>query len=301
MTRVQLDVEAILYSLGIEVIRESGDEILGRCPMHLERTGKEDRNPSWSINSRTFVHHCFSCGYAGTLNGLFRDITGEAPEDLEWELSKKSLISTIEREKEPVYEGPKVNEWVLDNYDDVPSKLLDRRNLSRESVDKFGIRWDSAVKAWVIPIRTPEGELMGFQFRQKGTVINHPAGMEKAKTLFGMHLFKNESRITIVESPLDAVRFSDIGVSSVSSFGASISSQQIDLLARNFRYVVSAMDNDDPGRRANHYIRTALSNKGCVVFDFDYINLDVKDPGDVESNKDLRDAWYRSSTLNMIG
>jgi DNA primase len=195
--------------------------------------------------------------------------------------------------------GPAINEWVLGNYKEMPDRLIERRNLSREAINAFEIKWDSDNKTWVIPIRTPEGELMGFQFRQKGIVINHPPGMEKSKTLFGLHLFKGESRITIVESPLDAVRLFDVGVPAVSSFGASISSEQLNLLSRNFRYVVAAMDNDAVGRRANEIIHRTVGKRGCAVFDFDYLGLEAKDPGDIETNEALRAAWDKSISLNM--
>jgi len=91
-----LNIEGILYSLDIHVLRESGDELLAKCPLHLQRTGKEDGHPSWSINSKTYVHHCFSCGYAGTLTTLYRDLVGEVPEDLEWELSKQSVLAALD-------------------------------------------------------------------------------------------------------------------------------------------------------------------------------------------------------------
>ena len=297
---MQLDLEIVLHGIGVEIIRETGDELQGKCPMHVARTGKEDRHPSWSINTKTFVHHCFSCSYAGTLTSLYRDLMGDVPEDLEWELSKQSLRSPLDK---PVSveksQGPKVDEWVLHNYTDLPAKLMERRHLTRESVDFFGIRWDTGNKVWVIPIRTPEGVLMGFQFRQKGTVLNHPAGMEKSTTMFGFHLFRDESRITVVESPLDAVRLYSVGIPAVSTFGASISSKQLDLLSRNFRYVVAAMDNDAPGKKANDTLHRNLSKRGCVVFDFDYLGLDVKDPGDIDSNDALVKAWQRSTFMNL--
>lgn len=295
-----LNIEGILYSLDIHVLRESGDELLAKCPLHLQRTGKEDGHPSWSINSKTYVHHCFSCGYAGTLTTLYRDLVGEVPEDLEWELSKQSVLAALDNPKVHVKEeGPLVNEWVLHNYTDMPQKLLDRRHLERVSVDHFGIRWDTTNKTWVIPIRTPKGDLMGFQFRQKGIVLNHPSGMEKSKTLFGLHLFKNESQITLVESPLDAVRFYNVGVPAVSSFGASISTEQVDLMARNFRIVILALDDDPAGHRSNEIIHRMLKKRGCVVLDFDYKGLGVKDPGDVESDTDLLNAWNRSISMNL--
>jgi DNA primase len=298
-TRMSLDVESILYSIGVEVLRESGDEVLGKCPMHLQRTGKEDAHPSWSINSKTYVHHCFSCGYAGTLTSLYRDLVGEVPDDLEWELSKKSLNLSVDKPKQQATSGPTISEWSLGNYSSLPEKLMLRRNLRREAVDFFEIKWDSSNKTWVIPIRTPDGELMGFQFRQKGIVINHPVGMEKSTTLFGFHKFKFESKITIVESPLDAVRLYGVGIPAVSSFGAAISTAQMDLLGRHFRYVVSAMDNDAAGHRAKEALHRALEKRGCVVFDFNYRDLDAKDPGDVESDSDLYEAWKRSLSLNL--
>lgn len=297
---MQLDLEVVLHGIGVEIIKETGDELQGRCPMHLARTGKEDRHPSWSINTKTFVHHCFSCGYSGSLTTLYRDLMGDVPEDLEWELSKQSLRASLDKPV-PVekHQGPNVDEWVLQNYAEMPEKLIQRRQLTRESIDFFGIRWDTVNRVWVIPIRTPDGTLMGFQFRQKGTVINHPTGMEKSTTMFGFNLFKDEPRITVVESPLDAVRLHGVGVPAVSTFGASISSKQIDLLARNFRYVVAAMDNDPPGKKANDVLHRTLGKRGCVVFDFDYLGLDAKDPGDIGSDDVLLKTWQRSTLMNL--
>jgi DNA primase len=62
-------IEGVLLSLGIETVQRN-DELTGLCPMHLERTGREDSRPSWSMNAETGVHHCFSCGYKGTLVSL---------------------------------------------------------------------------------------------------------------------------------------------------------------------------------------------------------------------------------------
>lgn len=296
-----LDIESILYDIGITVIREQGDELVAKCPGHLARTGREDAHPSWSINATTYAHYCFSCGYSGTLTTLYQEMVGDVPDDLEWELSKRSVILSVgkqEREEEAAAEGPSIDEWTLSRYGDVSDRLLERRHLLRTSVDHFGVRWDSVAKTWVIPIRTPEGELMGFQFRQKGTVINHPTGMEKSTTLFGLHLFKDSvSTITVVESPLDAVRFWNVDVAAVSSFGAGVSDEQVTLLSRNFRTVIVAMDNDTPGQRATEFMRSALRRRGCIVMPFDYTDLSVKDPGDIKWDANLRDAWERSTML----
>lgn len=292
-----LNVEGILYDLGVEVIRESGDELIAKCPQHLQRTGREDAHPSWSMNTETYVHHCFSCGYSGTLNSLYRDLLGEVPEDLEWELSKQSVIASVSRVREPEHKAPEVNEWVLSQYVGVPGPLLERRRIRRESADFFGVRWDRTNGVWVIPIRDIDGGLMGFQYRQKGIVLNNPTGMEKSKTLFGMHLFKDENTITVVESPLDAVRFWNIGVPAVATFGAGVSEEQVRLLSRYFTVVIIAMDDDAAGQRAGVYLRKELKRRGTAVFFFDYSGLEVKDPGDVNSDEDLQKAWQAATIL----
>ena len=53
------EMEDTLERLGIEVVSTRGSEIQGYCPAHVERTGHEDRNPSWWINSDTGAHICF--------------------------------------------------------------------------------------------------------------------------------------------------------------------------------------------------------------------------------------------------
>lgn len=302
----QLDLSSILHNLGVEVLRETGDEMLGKCPLHLERTGKEDRHPSWSINTDTYVHHCFSCGYSGTLQSLYMDLVGAVPENLELELRRQSLTAGSEKlsaklsgETKPVVEGPKVSEWTLRRYDDVPDHLLSRRYLVRAAADLYQIRWDKDRRVWVIPIRSMDGELMGYQFRQKGVELNHPPDMKKSTTLFGGHLFKEERRITVVESPLDAVRLMSVGIPSVSTMGASLSDTQVDILCRNYSIIVAAMDNDPPGHKATNYLLTVARRRGTLVLPLDYSGLPGKDPGDVADDEQLKEAWVRSVALNV--
>ena len=64
------DMESVLDRLGIEIISITGDEIKAHCPAHLERKGKLDSNPSWSINADTGAHNCFSCHFRGNVHTL---------------------------------------------------------------------------------------------------------------------------------------------------------------------------------------------------------------------------------------
>ena len=71
-----IDLRDTLDAAGVQGLRETKKEIVGRCPGHVARTGKEDHRPSWSVNKATYLHFCFSCGYKGTLTQLLVDLTG---------------------------------------------------------------------------------------------------------------------------------------------------------------------------------------------------------------------------------
>jgi hypothetical protein len=71
-----VDVEKILLNLDVSLTAQRSDEVQGYCPMHEKRTGKEDHNPSWWINTNTGAHICFSCGYKGNIYTLVADIKG---------------------------------------------------------------------------------------------------------------------------------------------------------------------------------------------------------------------------------
>lgn len=306
-----LDVSSILIDAGVEILSVGTKEITGRCPMHKERVGKDDRHASWSMNKHTFVHHCFSCGYSGTLSGLLIDVQGYAPDDIETEIRAASFLNTmakVGRAVLPERVEPPITEWVLANkMADMPQRLLDRRRLARSAVETFGVRWDPDSRVWVLPIRTPEGDLMGAQLRQKGTVINNPTGMEKSVTLFGLDIASRarETQVALVESPLDAIRLHGLGIPAVASFGAWVSPRQIELLARHFHTVVIALDNDPAGQQSVPFVRKGLQRRSTFAPSFSYEGLTTedgrpaKDPGDVYSDQRLVSAWKMSLGLSL--
>lgn len=309
---VTLDLTSILDGAGVENLKEGPKEVSGSCPAHLERLGHLDRHSSWSINKYSFLHHCFSCGYSGTLTGLLIDQLGSAPENLEEELTKAVLNRNWEKASNPVVipqpvdPTPVVNDWSLVNMmKDVPQRLVDFRRLQRKAVDEYGVRWDPERKSWVLPIRSDTGSLLGAQFRQKGNELNLPEGLEKSVTLFGLCQMKRHDTVALVESPLDAVRMYGIGIPAVSSFGAWVSWEQCTLLARNFAYVILALDNDKPGRTAAAKVQQLLRRRGVGTAMFRYEGLvDVdgapaKDPGDVADDTAIWTAWNRSLRMGL--
>jgi DNA primase len=312
MARAPLDITTILSNAGIGPLRVNGNEVHAPCPMHMARTGAEDRHPSWSINSTTYVHLCFSCGYKGTLNGLLLDVTGSAPEDLELRLNEQSFVRKMETARQVIpdeFESEIIDgltEWELYNLlTDVPQRLLDHRMLQRAAIDTYEVRWSAETRQWVMPLRLPDGALIGAQYRQKGSVLTLPEGVEKSVTLFGFHQCREYDFCAIVESPLDAVRLFGIGVPAVSSLGAWVSKEQVVLLARNFTSVYLAMDDDKTGHKSCEIVAPMLRRAGTVPIPWDYEGLyddegsPAKDPGDVADDAMLLASWERTSRMGL--
>jgi len=305
-----IDIKDMLDAAGVQGLRETGKEIVGRCPGHLERTGHEDNRPSWSVNKTTYLHFCFSCGYKGTLQQLLHDLTGAAPVDLVDELRKQSFLSRLAAREAPEQTlDPVISEWALTNLlGDVPERLLQLRYLLRSAVDRYQVRWNPDTRQWVLPIRDSRGTLMGAQYRQAGSVLTLPKGMEKAKTMFGFNEVKNEDWAVLVESPLDAVRLFGLGIPAFATLGAWVSKEQVTLMARCFAYVIIALDNpaiDKAGREGAESVRKMLKRQGCAALDWDYTGLvdadgnPAKDVGDVPDDEALVKAHDRTLKFGL--
>lgn len=311
MNTPSVDIFQVLEDLGVQRLRDGTKEISGACPMHEERTGKPDVHPSWSINKVTFLHHCFACGYSGTLTGLHTDILGYAPEDLEMDLKHQSLVrrwdeARADPQKVVVPLLHRLTDFTLFNvFREVPRRFMERRFLRREALDAYGVRYSADTKQVVLPIRTPDGELLGAQYRQAGSVLTLPEGVPKSTTLFGYSLIQSHDQAVLVESPLDAVRLFGLGIPAVASLGAWVSKDQARLLSLAFSTVYLALDNDQAGRDGAEILGPMLRRGGCAVVPWRYDGLvdedgaAAKDVGDVADDDMLMASWASTRRLGL--
>jgi len=300
-----IDVVGTLDKLGIEG-RDTGREFVARCPQHVVRTGREDEHPSWSINTKTGFHVCFSCGYKGSLVTLVRDMHGDV-QDIEqaraW-LVRPGLSRNVSLpDLTKVLTGPKLlDESLLSRFQAPPAWALTQRRITREACDAFGVLWEPMNDAWIIPIRDPYTfGLLGWQEKSQTTRAfrNHPVGVKKSRTLFGLDVF-TEGRMIVVESPLDAVRLWSEGIlGGVAVFGAIVSMQQITLLSRD--EVVFALDNDDAGRRATKQLLKDTKGVLRSVRFFNYADIAAKDIGDMDRDQILQGIHHSRSRAQGIG
>lgn len=299
---MRYDVETAVEALGLDVdVR--GHEALGLCPMHAERTGKEDHSPSWWINLETGMHMCFSCNYKGNLVQLVCDVKGfyaigygddkgfdyKAAEL--WlstiaEISVEQLAEMVNSLPNYIASYPKpveMSEARLAVFVQPPQDALDGRHLTAEAAFKYSVMWDANKKNWILPLREPHfNKLMGWQ--EKGTVertfMNRPPHIPKSKTLFGVDV-QNEDVSIVVESPLDCVRIASAGFNgAVAICGASPSEEQIKLLRYSDRIIV-AMDNDKAGEKASKEFLNWARKYSLNMWFFNYGSSSKKDPGDM--------------------
>jgi len=201
-------LEDLLDYLHIDDIRPLGVEVQARCPMHEKRTGSRESKPdNWSINRNTGRHHCFSCGYSGSLPKLVIDVGKVGLWDAHRLIREHDVFLEWEQNEEwqPPLPASMVEEQ-MEQFGPPPERALVRRHITRDAADRFGLRFDFEEGAWVIPITGPGGDLWGWQFKAVDYVRNRPPGVKKSRTLFGLHAVETSS-VILVESPLDAVDF----------------------------------------------------------------------------------------------
>jgi DNA primase len=285
-------VEEVLVRLEMDS-EQKNRELLALCPMHYERTGKPDNNPSWSINVDTGAHHCFSCGYRGNMLGLICDRLG-----IDYDQAKRwltqytnvdlAVMSARLEEMKNSYIAPTkpvpMSEARLAIYGEPPQWALDARGLTAEACSDYKVKWDSKTSSWITPIRDPHtGALIGWQEKGQGSRYfkNRPAGVAKSTTVFGLEALHTNKTIVVVESPLDVVKMAGWGYYiGVSTYGAIVSAKQLELVSTASN-LIFAFDNDSAGAIASKTMLTTARKTGLEYSFFNYGELQVKDIGDM--------------------
>jgi DNA primase len=297
---VPTDVVGALTELDVEVIRhtakENRFEYLARCPMHQTRTGKEDRHPSFWVNGDSGAFICFSCGYQGPFTQLVADGLGVSYTDAKmWIVSRRGGRLKPAREVQiPSYVVEYTEYAAMAR---PPAEALKERRLSALAADLYGVRWRDG--AWVLPILSPQGDLMGWQEKKGHTFFNRPDSVKKSATLFGIDRFTPGSVAILTESPLCAVRIGSIGIpGGLSSFGVQVSDAQMRLIQERASSLILALDNpyiDRAGREMTEYLYRRWTARGMTIRCFNYAGMGGKDPSE------LSDAEVEFGIENACG
>jgi len=299
-----IDLVSVLERLGVEITAVGERRVFGLCPMHEERVGERQRTSHWSVDRQLLVHHCFSCGYKGTLAALIADLNNQTPDwAADW-LAEHDRVTAFSRARKlgkapDTGTGPpgpyRALERLLEGFCAPPDAPMERRQLERFAVNYYGVLWDPENRGWITPIRRQNGRLMGYQFKRRGFVRNHPVGVKKRTTLFGIDLFPEDGQAILVESPLDVVRLYSEGIAGgLAAFGALVSDQQVELLCAHASTVVLALDNDEEGQLQTQAMLGRLGRRLRVKV-LDYGTSKAKDVGEM-TREEIEVALTNSAT-----
>jgi DNA primase len=144
---------------------------------------------------------------------------------------------------------------------------------------------------------SPDGELMGWQEKGSGFTYNHPTGVRKGDTLFGIERFNSQTAI-LVESPLDVVRFASsfTGIQCLATFGAQVTKKQLQTAYGVADKIIIAMDNDEAGIASAKKIFKDMPLLKGGMFWLKYSHTKAKDIGDM-TDTEIEEAVVNASVI----
>lgn len=303
------DVLGALDELGIKVHNLKDGEAWAYCPGHPERMGRQERRPDkWSVNIETGQHSCFSCDFSGSFVYLVQEVLNvERYAAEEWvrgrggiERVRRYLSASADREL-PV-PSRAWNESRLALFGDPPRGRLEHRRISPGAVSHYGVLWDHEQDNWILPVRDPDThEFWGYQEKSEdGYFNNKPAGIPKGETLFGIDCLRERTAI-LLESPLDCLRLYTAGIlGGVASYGAKVTTAQMDLLFDRVDVIILGLDNDDAGWNAVRALKYKYLGSGRVIKVINYNGIEGKDIGEHGvTDKQIRQAVLTATSLSL--
>lgn len=295
------DLKSLLSKLGetAGAVRSNG-WVPASCPLApwRHRTGY-DRNPSFAVTGTTA--HCFSCGFAGSLDDLVWTIRYLD----QWKPSGKSydfadavqLIAKKGITPIPNSDGlahalakngplPFPESWLSSlerayHFPDVHPYLA-QRQMPFEVARRLDIRFDLPNRRIVFPIRDFSGVLKGLHGRAIDDTISLKylaythEGRTNQDTWFGEEWVNPEKPVLIAESVFDLARVYQVYRNVISPLTANPARLKLKLLAE-FPSVWTLFDNDKAGAQGQLKIAQATGGNAKHLT----VPHGLKDPGEM--------------------
>lgn len=296
-TIIQSDTQSILDMLKFDlaqhgvnrfhIFRNNGDNVQTNCPFH--KNGQE-RKPSFGVNGEIDKCHCFSCGWAGTIEEMISELYGYQDEG---KFGKRWLIkrfNTVEIETRPnIMEGFNVRRGVTFNHgknfanaetdrqidgtgSGITEEELDKyryihpymyeRGLTDEIIERFDVGYDKERKEITFPVRDIEGRCVFVAGRStERKFFRLPKGMDKP-IYQGYRFFDGSYKVAyITESFLNCLTCWKYDKPSMAMIGTGNKKQYEILNKLPVREYILAFDPDEAGRKAKERFRKNVHGK----------------------------------------
>lgn len=284
---------------------------------------KDEKTPSFSIRKETNSFYDFSSGIGGNVLTFIRyyDRCGysEAIEKLKkytgfnGKTASRSKLAAAELAKRfaPPHKAPKKSSSVvlpedyMERYEKIPEKLAiwEREGISRASMDKFSVYYDSFSNRLVYPIRNPTGQIVNVggrtldpDWKEKGLrKYTYFMSWGSLKTIYGFAENRDcilEKREIILFEGCKSVLLADTyGVHNTGAILTShLNPHQMQLLASLGCRVVFALDKD-VHIKEDHNIRQ-LKQYVNVQYIWDKDNLLGEKDSPVDRGKEVWERLY---------
>ena len=315
-TIIQSDTQSILDMLkfdlaqhGVDrfhIFRNNGENIQTNCPFHK---GGQERKPSFGVNGDIDKCHCFSCGWAGTIEEMISELYGYQDEG---KFGKRWLIkrfNTVEIETRPnIMEGfnDRNNITIRNNNDihrfkqhiqgnksteqysrEITEEELDKyryihpymyqRGLTDEIIERFDIGYDRERKEITFPVRDIEGRCVFVAGRSvKSKFFRLPKGKDKPVYQGYRFISGDYKKAYITESFLNCLTCWKYDKPAMAMIGTGNQKQYEILNKLPVREYILAFDPDEAGRKATERFRKNLHGK--IIKELVYTdNRDIND------------------------
>ena len=240
-------------------IKDRGDNVTCTCPFHKD--GRE-RHPSFNVfqgESKEIEYgysHCFTCGYKAPLPKFIGDCLSLNEEDSnDWlcERFGNVFIEEVELLPEinitPRMKKQYLDESILDKYKHY-HPYLERRNISKEIIDKFQIGFDKERNCVIFPVRDEHNNLVMLTTRSiEGKSFHLQEKIEKPVYLLNNAISEKISTVIVVESQINALTCYSYGFPAIALFGLGTTHQYDVLNKCPIRNYILMFDGDEAGRR----------------------------------------------------
>lgn len=266
------------------------------CPFH------NDENPSMKVNLVDGTFYCFGCNVSGNaikfvklanpeldelqaLKEYFRILKSDKVKNLKIPKKYKDRVQDEQYYDEAYdyYYGLKTVDWNYDVSDEVEEcyKYMKERGFNANVLNLAKAKVTYNISYPLIFPMFDNGVFRGWVCRTNKSDIAkkrkylYNKGFSRATTLVGN--YKNTDKVVLVEGYMDMLKMRMFGVKKVAAvLGWKITDEQIKKLkAEGVTHIISALDNDECGRKGTEYLKRFFK-----VTRWQYLKH-CKDPGEM--------------------
>lgn len=277
-------IKRVLSGSGVSIEKEADSEYIVFCPFHSNH-----RTPAGEINKFTGLFFCFSCGKTADLIEIVMHFSNRTYfESVRFIKSKEVEVDILSEVNSKLVEQDEWSEFDMSVIQRLHDQALSserakeyllKRKISKESAIKFKLGYSKTQDMISVPVFNHEGLCVGFVARSiEGKEFKNTPKLPKSKLLFNLNRVKAANLVYVVESSFDAIRLDQVGLPSVATLGANVSSRQIELLSKYFNDICVIADNDEAGGNMKSKIVEKLGSSVTII----NIDKKYKDIGDME-------------------